>query len=83
VLGTEGVSMDLIDATSNFGAEVMVGWVPEDWREWVGGVGGRPGAPILLDACFSVRGLEVSELGIEDIPVSMMRSRGFGAGVEG
>jgi len=49
----------------------------------VGGVGGRPGAPILLDACFNVRGLDVSELGMEVVPVSMTRSRGFVARVTG
>jgi hypothetical protein len=47
----------------------------------VGGVGGRP--PILFEACFNVRGLDVSELGKEDIPVSMTRSRGFVTGGEG
>jgi hypothetical protein len=47
----------------------------------VGGVGGRP--PIFLDACFKVCGLDVSELGVDDTPVSITKSRGFAAGVEG
>jgi len=62
-------------------AEVIVEWLPDDCRECVGGVGGKPGTPILLGACFKVRGLDASEL-VEDNPVSMMRSRGFVTGIE-
>lgn len=36
-----------------------------------------------FDACLSVRGLDVSELVIDETPVSMTRSRGFVAGVDG
>ncbi len=84
VVGVEGASEAvLMDEKSSFGAGASIGLLPDDWREWVGGVGGKTGAPILLDVCFKVRGLEVSELVREDIPVSINRSRCFVAGVEG
>lgn len=54
--------------------------LPEDCRECAGGVGGR--TPILFEACFKVRGLDVSELVTEDVPVSITRARGPGRFVE-
>lgn len=55
----------------------------EDCREWVGGVGGRSGSPIRFEACFSVRGLEVCELGADDVPVSIVKTRGLEGTREG
>lgn len=54
----------LMEVISKRGADVMLAWFPEDCRECVGGVGGKP--PILLEACFKVFGLDVSELGREE-----------------
>jgi hypothetical protein len=85
VLGAEGMSEGVsIRGISNLGAGIMLCWLPEDCREWVGGVGGRPLDPIrFFDACFKVRGLDVSELGMDATPVSIARSRGNAAGVKG
>jgi hypothetical protein len=40
----------------------------DDCLDCVGGVGGRSGTPILLDACFKALGLESWE-SVGDIPV--------------
>jgi hypothetical protein len=51
----------------------------EDCLECIGGVGGRSGTPILREACFKVRGLELWEVGLDGIPVSTDKTRGFDA----
>ena len=82
VTGVPGAECASGATTAYLGSGAVIGWFPEDWRECVGGVGGNFGGPILLDACFNVRGLdEVSELlGIDETPVSIESSRGFSVG---
>lgn len=81
VLGLEGdLTEGFTEGASDRGVETMLVWLPEDCRECVGGVGGKP--PILFEACFNVCGLEVSEPLTEGIPVSITRFCGLAAGAE-
>jgi hypothetical protein len=66
VLGDETERASLTDVSSTLGGGTTMLCVSDDCRECAGGVGGRPGAPILLfGLCFNTRGLEVSDVGID------------------
>ena len=80
VPGAEETCGESASGSSYSRAEAVVELLPEDWREWAGGVGGRTGAPILFDVCFKVWGLDVAELGSDGMPVSSIRSNAFVVG---
>jgi hypothetical protein len=80
VPGAEDICGELATGASYSGAEAVAELLPEDWREFPGGVGGRTGAPILLEVCFNVWGLDGEELCSDGMPVSRIRSNEFIAG---
>lgn len=73
MLGLEIMSM-VLPARS---VAEAVGLAVDDCRECVGGVGGRPGAPILRDVCFSVGGLDLCKVVPGEMFVSMFERRDF------